>query len=483
MISDSEILSVHTCHEMPDRRIFKKIQGPYLMSQPLKSRDSFIWRAFASIRLSVVVLFLLAASSVSGTFIPQGNPAEFYLYKYPAAGKFITSLDMHHLYSSWWFRGLLLLLCVNITVCSIDRLSRTWKIIFPGRKGVNPERIRKARDSITFESATSKEDMVRAAEILLATGKGKSEAKHIEEEAFIFTESGRWTRLGVYIVHISVLLLLAGGLIGSVYGFRGTMNIPEGKEASDIMTGSGKPVTLPVAVKCDDFDVSFYESGMPKEFRSKLTLTENGREVLKKDILVNSPLRYKGLSFFQSSYGVEGATDIRIEIVTKNGEKSEREIKIGDTVEVPGNFGYFTVSGFEENFHVKGHTLKEVFACFMINEGKPSDVFIIPAGMPGFDKMRGGNFYVNIKNYKKIWYTGLQVTKDPGVPLVYTGFILMIAGCIVSFFMAHRQFGIFVRQAGSGCVVRICGVSSRKNPLFEEIIKSMAEKLGGKNLE
>jgi cytochrome c biogenesis protein len=453
------------------------------MPKPSKGRNNPVWQTLASVRLSVVTLCLLAAASIAGTFIPQGNPPEFYLYKYPLAGKLITALDIHILYSSWWFRLLLLLLCANITVCSIDRLSRSWRIIFPGRKGVNPERIRKAKDSITFDSDTSKEEMIKAAEILLATGKGRADSRQAGDETFVFTESGRWTRLGVYIVHASVLLLLAGGLTGSIYGFRGTMNIPEGKESSDVMLGSGKPVTLPFSVRCDDFDVSFYESGMPKEFRSKLTLIENGGEIFSKDILVNSPLRYRGLSFFQSSYGVDSASDIKIEITTRNGEKLEKVINIGDTVEIPGNQGKFTVSGFEENFHVKGHSLKEVFTCFMLSDGKPSNVFIVPAGMPGFDKMRGGDFYVNIKDYKKIWYTGLQVTKDPGVPLVYTGFILMIAGCIVSFFMAHRQFGIFVKQTASGCRVTVCGVSSRKNPVFEEIVMKMAEKLGGKNLK
>lgn len=453
------------------------------MSHPPKKTGNQAWRFFASIKLSVVTLFLLAAFSVTGTFIPQGNPSEFYIHKYPVAGKLLLGLDMHHLYSSWWFRGMLLLLCVNIIVCSIDRLSKTWRIIFPGKKGVNPERIKKAKDIIRFESSTSKEEMVKAAEILLATGKDKSEAKQIEDEAFVFTESGRWTRLGVYIVHASVLFLLAGGLIGSIYGFRGNMNITEGEQSNEVMLDSGKPLNIPFIIKCEDFDVSFYESGMPNEFRSKISLIENGKEILKKDVLVNTPLRYKGLSFFQSSYGVSGASDIKLEIITKTGKHYEKTVNIGDTVEIPEGLGNFTIAGFEDTFNVKGHSLKEVFTCFMVENGQPADVFILPAGMPGFDKMRGKDFYINVKEYNKIWYTGLQVTKDPGVPLVYAGFLLMIAGCIISFFMAHRQFGIFIKSKGSGCEVCICGVSSRKNPLFEEIIKNMAEKLGGKNLK
>lgn len=447
-----------------------------------KNKNSFIWSFFASVKLSVVTLFLLAVLSITGTFIPQGNPEEFYIHKYPIVGKYLTALDFHQLYSSIWFRGLLVILCLNIIVCSIDRLSRTWRIIFPGKKGVNPERIRKAKGMIKFSCQTSCEDMVRAAEILLSTGKGKSEARQLDGESFIFAESGRWTRLGVYVVHLSVILLLAGGLVGSIYGYRGNMNIAEGEKESEVSLGAKQSVTLPFSVRCDDFDVSFYESGMPKEFRSKITIIENEKEVLSKDVLVNSPLRHQGLSFFQSSYGVAGASEIKLEIIAKNGKTHEKTVNIGDTVEVPDGLGSFTVSGFEDTFHVKGHTLKEVFTCFMTENGQPSDVFIIPASMPGFDKMRGRDFYVNVKEYKKVWYTGLQVTKDPGVPLVYSGFILMIVGCVISFFMAHRQFGIFVRPEGTGCTVIVCGVSSKKNPMLEEIVKDMATKLGGNGI-
>lgn len=449
------------------------------MSHPSRNSGNVVWRFFASVKLSVAVLFILAAASVSGTFIPQGNPEEFYVHKYPLAGKYLVSLDIHHLYSSWLFRGLLILLCINIIVCSIDRLSKTWRIIFPGKKGVNPERMKKAKDVIRFESSIPKDEMIRAAETLLSSKATKPANKTDNAETFIFSESGRWTRLGVYIVHASVLLLLAGGLIGSTFGFRGIMNIPENEQAQEVMIDSRKPITIPFQIRCDDFDVSYYESGMPKEFRSKVTIIENGKEVQKRDIIVNSPLRYKGFSFFQSSYGVAGASDITLEIIAKNGEKHEKTVQIGDKIEIPGSSDQFMISGFEDTFQVRGHTLKEVFTCFMLEDGQPSDVFILPAGMPGFDKMRGKDFYINVKDYKKTWYTGLQVTKDPGVSLVYSGFLLMLAGCCISFFMAHRQFGIFVKGTDSGCEVTVCGVTSRKNPVFEDIIKNMAEKLGG----
>lgn len=63
------------------------------------------------------------------------------------------------------------------------------------------------------------------------------------------------------------------------------MNITEGEQSDEVMLDSGKPINIPFKIKCDDFDVSFYESGMPKEFRSKIALIENGKEILKKTFL------------------------------------------------------------------------------------------------------------------------------------------------------------------------------------------------------
>ena len=71
-------------------------------------------------------------------------------------------------------------------------------------------------------------------------------------------------------------------------------------------------LTLPFEVRCDNFDVSFYDTGMPKEFRSDLTILADGREALKQSIWVNDTLTFEGVTFYQSSYGA----------VLKNRQKS-----------------------------------------------------------------------------------------------------------------------------------------------------------------
>jgi cytochrome c biogenesis protein len=99
-----------------------------------------------------------------------------------------------------------------------------------------------------------------------------------------------------------VIFLLVGGLIASIFGFDGYVNIPEGEAVSSIrIRNGGKTLLLDFEIRCEDFDVTFYDSGMPKEYRSSLTIVANGQPVVIKDIIVNDPLRCKGVNIFQSS--------------------------------------------------------------------------------------------------------------------------------------------------------------------------------------
>ena len=120
-----------------------------------------------------------------------------------------------------------------------------------------------------------------------------------ENGLLLFAEKGRWTRLGVYAVHLSVVLLLTGGLIGSLFGFDGSVTIAEGEQTDQILLKNPDTARqLDFQIRCDDFSVSFYDSGAPKEFRSALTLLKEGKPVVTKDIIVNDPLRYGGYQHF-----------------------------------------------------------------------------------------------------------------------------------------------------------------------------------------
>ncbi len=131
----------------------------------------------------------------------------------------------------------------------------------------------------------------------------KTAAKTVGSDTLLFSQKGNWTRTGVYMVHTSILIIFIGAIIGSLGGFKGRVSIPETMERDRIILyDSREIVDLGFVVRCNWFAIDFYPNGMPKEYTSSLTVLENGQELFTQEIEVNSPLKHRGITFYQSSY-------------------------------------------------------------------------------------------------------------------------------------------------------------------------------------
>ncbi|HSO20419.1 MAG TPA: cytochrome c biogenesis protein ResB [Desulfosarcina sp.] len=470
-------------------------------------RANPLWSFFCSVKLTVVVLLSLALTSIIGTVIPQNESAEAYLRAYGAFRyQLFDALGIFDMYHAWWFQGLLLLLTLNIVICSIERLRGSWKLIFSRRPAVRPERFSKRPDARTFTDKRDAEDLVAAFEPILTRRFGKCTVTRTQEQAVIYAEKGRLTRLGVYIVHLSVIFLLIGGLVGSFFGFEGYVNIPEGEAADTIrIRNTGEIHRLDFQIRCDDFNLELYPNGAPKEYRSSLAIIEGGRTVKQKDIVGNDPLRYRGINIFQSSYGklppesaprpepaAAGPAEVySLTIVSRSsGMTYPVEAKTGEPVALPEGLGTFLVMSYEADAEFRGMDVGASLKGLLTPaDGEPVEV-LLPLKFPNFDKMRGGDTIISVtaspqnasaadKPAETRYYTGLQVTRDPGVWLVYSGFILMIAGCFVTFYLSHQQVCIVIDQLRKNSRVTFAGMANRnklamKNTL-EKIYTAMTE--------
>jgi len=314
-----------------------------------------LWNVFASVKLTVVTLTLLATTSVVGTLIPQKADPAFYIQAYGGfAYRMLQIFDILDMYYSWWFQALIGILAVNITVCTIKRWPTIWKIVFS--KGTQIDSIKKKQPFSEFSDPRNPHELGSLYQAYVKKKYRKNLTESEKTGFLIIAEKGRWTRLGVPVVHLSVVVILAGALIGSFFGFDGFVNIPEGGSANHIrMRNADVTIPLGFEVRCDDFDVSFYDSGSPKEFRSSLVILENGKKISAKDIIVNDPLRYKGINFFQSSYGQIPPQNIQVSFTTANSTASVRHsVSIGQSVNLPDSEGRFTVQKYINNYNFKG---------------------------------------------------------------------------------------------------------------------------------
>jgi cytochrome c biogenesis protein len=81
------------------------------------------------------------------------------------------------------------------------------------------------------------------------------------------------------------------------------------------------------------------------------------------------------------------------------------------------------------------------------------------------------------------YYSGLDVSRDPGVWIVWAGCTLMVLGFLVAFFMSHRR--LWLRAApgkGGKTLVQVGGRTNKNRPGFENEFAALCAALKGELL-
>jgi cytochrome c biogenesis protein len=179
--------------------------------------------------------------------------------------------------------------------------------------------------------------------------------------------------------------------------------------------------------------------------------------------VVNDPLTYEGITFYQSSYGSAGEPVFNFKVrVKETGEVANITARQGQRVQLPGG-GAFRVVDFTPSYQDFGPGARlEVFT-----ESGKRNSFIVLQAFPDFDAQRGGVYSFTLVDFKQRFYTGLQVAKDPGVWVVWLGCTLMVLGSMIAFFLSHRRIWITIMPVGGKTGIKLGGSAHRNQPAFE----------------
>jgi len=409
-----------------------------------------VFRFLVSVRLTIITLSLIAGTSIVGSLVRQGASEEEYVSHYSERTyHFIKLLGFDDVYHSPWFYFLIVIFTINLLLCTFQRLRR---LSAPRGRQV-PELGALVSSGAGFITGpANKEEVVRRI--------GTSYKRERLSETTEIFEKGRFSRYGVIVIHASVLFILIGGLIGNISGFKAYLALRPGDEASAAQ--SRKPgqsaVVFGFTVKCTDFRVSFYPSGQPKEYASDIEiLDEKGSVVKQGRIRVNEPFSYKGIYFYQSSYGRSNVYTFK---------EDGRTIELGDEEVAREAKVPFMVVRYAEDVHNFG---PGVMVAYM-DADEPKTVWFLS----NVEKMRSHTVKgskISLENIGGQYHTGLEVSRDPGVPIVLCGFIMMLIGLYVNFFTAYRR--IYLAEDRDAVIV--AGMASRNKEGFVEDMK----KIGG----
>ena len=465
-----------------------------VQKDPANTKLSFsLWSTFSSIKLTLFLLILLAIISIFGTLIPQQESAmKFAENLSPTLVRVFDALHLFDMYHSWWFRLIIGALAVNLVVCSLDRFPSSLK-----RFRSSP----KADREKLFEDLSSEQSLpLKAAfeptsglvEELLKSKYGKVEKKDKEDAAYYVVEKGRFTHFGVYVVHLSVLLILIGGITGSLFGFQGFVNILEGEGVDKVTLRKSRTVKpLPFEVRCDKFTVQFYPNGTPKEYRSDLVFIENGEEVFEGALRVNHPITFHGITFYQSTYGAVPGNRVRLSLKTQDtGKNVLVEAQVNKPFALPGQEAEAVVTAVRSDFMRMGpaaHLEIRPPSGEGIQIWLFRDHAVIEERFPGifesFPKLNPSAFEpytFSLESMDSRYYTGLQVSRDPGVPLVWAGFVSIVVGLFITFFLSHRMIWVRVSRRNKGVSVDLAGRCSKNEVGLERELERLTAHLRSK---
>lgn len=454
-----------------------------------------IWKLFSSVKLAVILFATIALTSIIGTIIEQNvDPAKnmqmfIKLFGEQWAGPIFNishTLGFMDMYHTWWFRTILFLFSANITICTIERLPSIWRIVRRPLEPIKGDRLKAhhGKHEITLKGSLSKikED---AEKVLKKSGYNCKETK-IDEGIQLYSQKGRYSRLGVYVVHLSVLMIFAGALLGSFLGFNGAINLQEKTELNTYFDFKHrKEMPLGFSIQCNDFDVEYYDNDMPKAYKSDLVIIDNGKKAAKKTIEVNHPLKYKGVTFYQSSYGTvpkaEGTFILKVH--SAYDTKELFKLKKGDEFTVPDTNMKGKIEGFSpalmwDEKDGKFFTYAEemvnpaVFVTFKDGDTVKYAGWIWKR-YPKTGYLQGVGHQITFVDYAGVMYTGLQVRHDPGVFLVYLGCLIMTLGLFMAFFMSHKKLWIQFAEKKNTVSVTFAAVANKNQLAFERDMETL----------
>ena len=439
-----------------------------------------VWRFLSSIKLAIVLFIVLTLASILGTLIPQQwTPAEYQAH-YGSLSRIITGIDLDRLYQSAWFIGLLLLFGFNLVVCSLTRLAPKLRKTFGSAWTIDARELASQKMRESFTKRLGLEAFIAAARVELGRRRFRLATKSESGSTLLRARKQTLGLFGSDIVHLGILVILTGGILS---GF--------GKYGSEISISEGQIVPVPsraVSLRLDKFETEYYPAGAVKAWKSTITVFDGGVPLLTRTISVNHPLSYKGVVFYQSSYGWDWekpALELRVKKKSDSSFLKTIRLKPGGkaalddgTVVAAMRFLPDFVIGADNEPATRTWEPKNPA---ILLEGYRKDVRVfsrwIFAKYPEFVHAGGSgelDLAFELTSYQAPQFSVLQAASDPGAPVIWAGCVILMLGLTFSFYWRPREIKLILEpREGPSVAVSAAGLASKGRERFEEEFASI----------
>lgn len=436
-------------------------------SQVQASGDNF-WRSFAkfwsSVKLGIVLMLSIAITSILGTIVPQGDPGAIESLKMSEGAKhFLLAIHANNVYYSGWFMSLLAIFFLNLLVA-------TWVMVLPRLRVA----LRKPPEVSVDVQERHHENKVylpqqsidQIARVLKSAGYRVYQAKN----GGVVAHKGRFSRFAPLITHLGLFAILLGGIASGMTSFKAQVPLFPGESlpARQMVAEMAQPRGVLAgqnydwSIRLDKFWMDYYSDERVKQFYSEVSILKGDKVLAHKKIWVNEPFVHEGVWFYQAFWGVGGA-----EMVI-DGKQDRIGLRSGEEIGLQGNLSKLV--------DLRG----KQYLFYLPNERQPLTVMRFQGGgvmpQPLAEIPPGGHMMVDgiPMQYKgPALYSGIQSKADPGIPIVYAGFLILTLGTGLAFF-ALRQ--VWVSPNANGFL--LSGKANRGLVSFQQELVRVATQLG-----
>jgi cytochrome c biogenesis protein len=460
------------------------------MVPSLQSAIRSTWKTLSSIKTGVILIILVVIFSAAGTVIlqrPMTEPDDMVRAYSPAMLRFLDATGLTDVYHTRWFLSLMALVSLSIIAASVERFPNAWRFFARPYKSPD-EGFRRVLPVQAHIAIKDEEQGLTAAERAFRHIHLKSERIVRPDRFSLFAERNRISEMAVYIVHASLILIFFGTIVDGLYGWRGFLMLTAGTAGNQVEMRNGASRMLPFSIRCDGTGEETYTDGTPKRWWSKLAVVDGDHEVSSKEIVVNDPLVYQGVRFYQASYGRTGKLDrLVLNAIPRNGTANAQEISVapnqivsldGDTkVQVAEFIPDYVVE--DGHVYARSNEVVNPAVHLIVTSSKSEKAvnFWLPE-IPGIAENSSSPYNFEPKDLKTGVFTGLEVSHEPGQWAVWAGVVLMAIGLTFVFYVVHVRYWVVpVQDARGNLALWIGGSANRNRDAFEQTFRKFVQQI------
>lgn len=396
------------------------------------------FRLLADLRFAIFILLLISFCSIIGTVIEQDQPIEIYKNNYPLTKPVFGFLSwdqilffgFDHVYKTWWFLLLIFSFGCSLTVCSFLQQLPSVKVARRCQFFRTPNPFYRLKISTILNNVYFNKILTRIK---------KKQYSIFQQRNMVYCYKGLIGRIAPIIVHFSMILILLGTIVGALFGFKAQEIVPKTESfyIQNILNIGPSAFIPKTSARINDFWITYTKTKTISQFYSDLSiLNKQGNEIKRKTISVNYPLVFKGVYYYQTDWNLVG---LRFQFITNSIIEYPLTNIFGNQEKV-----WLTWIGNQEN------PQEGIIAIISNLEGYCSIYNNLGQFLGNLEINESVNFLQPITFLDTISSTGLQIKTDPGIPLIYSGFLFLMVSSLISYitysqiWMVYKNGQIFI---------------------------------------